>query len=99
MLDIDCSRGVEAYSNLVDRCLELVVAAPKTLMPSTGASHERTTHLAAGLPLLSDRFRSHSLLILLNLGLVLGIFLLDVLIATDIAIGMLYVAPVAWMTL
>ena len=68
-------------------------------MPSTGASHQRTTHFAAGLTLLSDRFRSRSLLILLNLGLVLGIFLLDVLIATDIAIGMLYVAPVAWMAL
>ncbi|MCC2642425.1 MAG: ABC-type phosphate/phosphonate transport system, periplasmic component [Nitrospira sp.] len=68
-------------------------------MPSTGASHERTTHRADGLTHLLHRFRHHPLLILLNLVFVLGIFLLDILIDTDIAIGMLYVAPVAWMAL
>lgn len=48
---------------------------------------------------LSPQVRSHPFLIILNIGLVLVIFVLDVFLATDIAIGMLYVAPVAWMAL
>ena len=68
----------------------------RPFMPPTDTSEERPAYRAAGLTLL---FRSHLLLIILNIGLVLAIFFLDVSIATDIAIGMLYVAPVAWMAL
>ncbi len=65
-------------------------------MPSTDTAQEGRADRAAGLKPL---FRSHVLLIILNIGLVLAIFFLDVFVATDIAIGMLYVAPVAWMAL
>jgi hypothetical protein len=65
-------------------------------MPPTDNSQVGPADRAAGLTL---RFRSHVLLIVLNIGLVLAIFFLDVFVATDIAIGMLYVAPVAWMAL
>jgi hypothetical protein len=68
-------------------------------MSSRGASHERPAYSAFGLTVLPSQFRSHLLLILLNIGLVLTTFSLDVFIATDIAVGMLYVAPVAWMAL
>src|SRR5690349_21807813 len=68
-------------------------------MPSANAYKDRHTHPALGRTLRSLRVRSHPLLILLNVGLTLAIFSLDLLVATDIAIGMLYVAPVAWMAL
>ena len=68
----------------------------RPFLPPTDTSQVRPADRAAGLALL---FRSHLLLIILNAGLVLAIFFLDVFVATDIAIGMLYVAPVAWMAL
>ena len=68
-------------------------------MPSADPSHETTTDDADKLTHLPYRFRNHPLLILFNLCLALGTFLLDVFIDTDIAIGMLYGAPVAWMAL
>jgi hypothetical protein len=68
-------------------------------MPSANASKDQDAPRAPRRALVSLRLRSHPLLILLNVGLTLAIFSLDLLVATDFAIGMLYVAPVAWMAL
>jgi hypothetical protein len=69
-------------------------------MPTSLFNKENAVKVASGLGSVKQGVKTYSLLLVLNLCLAAGVFILDAFVqTTGIATGMLYVAPVAWIAL